>query len=96
MLSSLTQSPGRLQSLRNRFSLLPNTWKGVLLALISTATFTVVGVIVRILSDSMEVFQILLFRQLVFVALLTPAICSNIQVLLKPKRLKLHLSLIHI
>ena len=54
MLSSLTQSPGRLQSLRNRFSLLPNTWKGVLLALISTATFTVVGVIVRILSDSME------------------------------------------
>ncbi|WP_231115534.1 DMT family transporter [Vibrio coralliilyticus] len=90
MLSSLTHSSGRLQSLRNRFSLLPNTWKGVLLALISTATFTVVGVIVRILSDSMEVFQILLFRQLVFVVLLTPAICSNIEVLLKPKRLKLH------
>lgn len=90
MLSSLTHSPGWLLSLRNQFSSLPNTWKGVLLALISTATFTIVGVIVRLLSDTMEVFQILLFRQLVFVALLTPAICSNIQVLLKPKRLKLH------
>lgn len=39
------------------------TTKGIALALVSTALFTVVGVIVRLLSDSIGVFQILLFRQ---------------------------------
>jgi len=73
-----------------RFAHLPNVWKGVLLALCSTALFTVVGVIVRLLSDSLDLFQILLFRQLVFVSLLLPAIVKNIDILIKPKRVKLH------
>ncbi|MGF1728634.1 DMT family transporter [Photobacterium kasasachensis] len=69
---------------------MPPTLKGISLALLSTALFTVVGVLVRVLSDSIDLFQILLFRQLVFLSLLMPAIVGNLEVLLKPKRLKLH------
>jgi drug/metabolite transporter (DMT)-like permease len=57
---------------------------------VSTALFTVVGVIVRLLSDSIGVFQILLFRQLVFLTLLMPAIVINFASLRQPTHLKLH------
>ncbi|NOH28432.1 DMT family transporter [Vibrio mediterranei] len=60
------------------------------LALVSTALFTAVGVIVRLLSDSIGVFQILLFRQLVFLVLLMPAIVINFAGLRQPTHLKLH------
>ncbi|NOI24627.1 DMT family transporter [Vibrio mediterranei] len=60
------------------------------LALVSTALFTAVGVIVRLLSDSIGVFQILLFRQLVFLVLLMPAIVIKFASLRQPTHLKLH------
>ncbi|PTC07068.1 hypothetical protein C9980_00805 [Vibrio mediterranei] len=60
------------------------------LALVSTALFTAVGVIVRLLNDSIGVFQILLFRQLVFLVLLMPAIVINFASLRQPTHLKLH------
>ncbi|NUW74705.1 DMT family transporter [Vibrio mediterranei] len=60
------------------------------MALVSTALFTVVGAIVRLLSDSIGVFQILLFRQLVFLTLLMPAIVINFASLRQPTHLKLH------
>lgn len=66
------------------------TTKGIALALVSTALFTVVGVIVRLLSDSIGVFQILLFRQSVFLTLLMPAIVINFASLRQPTHLKLH------
>ncbi len=66
------------------------TMKGITLALVSTALFTAVGVIVRLLSDSIGVFQILLFRQLVFLVLLMPAIVINFASLRQPTHLKLH------
>ncbi|WP_242456561.1 DMT family transporter [Vibrio mediterranei] len=66
------------------------TTKGIALALVSTALFTVVGAIVRLLSDSIGVFQILLFRQLVFLTLLMPAIVINFASLRQPTHLKLH------
>lgn len=74
----------------HRFESMSGITKGVSLALCSTALFTLVGVIVRMLSDSLDVFQILLFRQLVFGALLLPAIIKNIDVLIRPTNLKLH------
>ena len=67
------------------------TEKGIFLALFSTALFVFVGVLVRILSDTIDTFQILLFRQLVFIVLLIPAIFSNWKILLKPNKVKLHL-----
>ncbi|OIN24201.1 DMT family transporter [Vibrio barjaei] len=66
------------------------TTKGITLALVSTALFTAVGVIVRLLSESIGVFQILLFRQLVFLVLLMPAIVINFASLRQPTHLKLH------
>lgn len=73
------------------FSSLSGTAKGVLLALVSTALFVLVGVIVRQLSASIDPFQILFFRQLVFVALLMPAMVKSRAVLLKPNKIRLHL-----
>ena len=87
---SLSQHIAVPQSIRTTLAGLPPVAKGVLLALMSTALFTLVGVLVRILSDDIGVFQILFFRQLVFVTLLMPAIVKNIDLLLKPKHLKLH------
>jgi len=72
-------------------SAFPAPLRGIFLALISTALFVSVGVLVRILSESIDVFQILLFRQLVFVALLIPAIAVSINALLKPRMVHLHL-----
>ncbi|WP_394149182.1 DMT family transporter [Vibrio maritimus] len=67
------------------------TIKGILFALVSTALFTAVGVMVRVLSDSsMSAFQILLFRQSVFLAVLLPSIWFNWSRLLRPKHLQLH------
>ncbi|MGF1700256.1 DMT family transporter [Photobacterium makurazakiensis] len=73
------------------FDAIPNHLKGILLALVSTGLFVVVGVLVRMLSDTISTFQILLFRQVVFLAILMPAIKANIPILLKPKKVKLHL-----
>ncbi|MDA0155803.1 DMT family transporter [Vibrio sp. Makdt] len=64
--------------------------KGIALALISNALFILVGVIVRELSHSIDIFQILLFRQLVFVTLLMPSIISNIDAMLHPKMVSMH------
>jgi drug/metabolite transporter (DMT)-like permease len=69
----------------------PAHLRGVFLALISTALFVLVGVLVRILSERIDVFQILLFRQLIFVALLIPAIAVSINTLVKPRMVPVHL-----
>jgi len=71
-------------------SALPDTRKGIALALVSNVLFVTVGVCVRYLSDTINVFQILLFRQMVFLTVLIPAIYKNIDVLLKPRMIKLH------
>ena len=73
------------------FNALPSSMKGITLALISTALFTVVGVFVRTLSEEYDTFQILFFRQLIFMSLLIPSIIKNIDVLLKPNKVKLHI-----
>ncbi len=70
---------------------IPAPARGILLALVSTALFTVVGVLVRILSETIDVFQILFFRQLVFVMVLMPSMLRTMDKLLKPKMVKLHL-----
>jgi drug/metabolite transporter (DMT)-like permease len=71
-------------------SALPDTKKGIALALVSNVMFITVGVCVRYLSETIDVFQILLFRQLVFLTVLIPAICKNIDLLMKPRLIKLH------
>ena len=78
-------------SFKSKINLLPDTVKGVLLALVSTALFVTVGVLVRILSERIDVFQILFFRQLVFITVLLPAMRNNIKTLMKPRLVKLHL-----
>ncbi|CAH7065794.1 conserved membrane hypothetical protein [Vibrio chagasii] len=72
------------------FDRLSDPAKGIALALISNALFILVGVIVRELSQSIDIFQILLFRQLVFVTLLMPSIISNIDAMLHPKMVSMH------
>lgn len=66
-------------------------YEGVALALVSTALFVVVGILVRILSENIDLFQILLFRQMVFLLLLSPLIFKSFNVLIKPKLAHLHL-----
>ena len=56
----------------------------------SNALFVIVGVCVRYLSETIDVFQILLFRQLVFITVLIPAIWKNIDILMKPRLVKLY------
>jgi drug/metabolite transporter (DMT)-like permease len=73
------------------FQSLPMTAKGVFLALFSTALFTLVAALVRQLSDDYDAFQILFFRQLVFVLLLVPTMHNNMKVLLKPNKVRLHI-----
>lgn len=87
-MSLLTMS--QHSTLHKWFQSLPTGAKGICLALISTALFTLVGVLVRGLSDDYDAFQILFFRQLVFVALLLPAITKNVKVLIKPNKIGLH------
>ncbi|MGF1888158.1 DMT family transporter [Photobacterium profundum] len=79
------------QPLLSYFKTLPAPIKGIALALASNALFVTVGALVRVLSESIDVFQILFFRQLVFVILLLPSILVNLDVLMKPKMVKLHL-----
>lgn len=81
----------KLRSKTNHiFHSFPDTAKGVSLALVSTALFTLVGVQVRELSVDYDEFQILFFRQLVFVLLLIPAISKNLNELAKPRKVRLH------
>ncbi|MGF1761868.1 DMT family transporter [Aliivibrio kagoshimensis] len=65
--------------------------KGITLALLSTALFTIVGVFVRQLSTDYDTFQILFFRQSIFMLLLIPSMSKNMSVLLKPNKVPLHL-----
>ncbi|QFT12879.1 DMT family transporter [Vibrio sp. THAF190c] len=67
------------------------TAKGIFLALFSTVLFTLVAALVRQLSADYDAFQILFFRQLVFVLLLAPAMRNNMKVLLKPNKVRLHI-----
>ncbi len=69
----------------------PSQLQGVALALVSTGLFGFVGVLVRMLSVQIDLFQILLFRQVIFILLLTPAILTSLDVLLKPRKRGLHL-----
>lgn len=71
-------------------STLSRTSTGIALALVSNALFVSVGIIVRCLSCSIDVFQILFFRQLIFLIVLLPAIYKNIGTLLKPQLMKFH------
>ncbi len=68
----------------------PDTTKGIALALVSNVLFVIAGVCVRYLSETIDVFQILLFRQLVFITVLVPAIWKNIDILMKPRLVKFH------
>lgn len=86
-LSNILKNPLLLR-LSNMLSL---TEKGIALALISTAMFVMTGVLVRMLSENIDPFQILLFRQIVFVLILVPAIRANVGILLKPNKVKLHM-----
>jgi len=69
---------------------IPDEFKGILLALVSTGLFVVSALLVRLLSGSVDTFQILLFRQIVFIVVLLPAIKSNIAILVRPQKLQLH------
>ncbi|MCK8074757.1 DMT family transporter [Vibrio sp. 1CM2L] len=73
------------------FNTLSPPSKGVTLALISTALFTIVGVFVRKLSADYDTFQILFFRQFIFMLLLVPAMIQNVDSLLKPNKVPLHI-----
>ena len=64
--------------------------QGVFLALISTALFVLTGVFVRVLSERIDIFQILLFRQLIFILVLLPVIPGAIGELLRPRLIHLH------
>ncbi len=87
---SIQRSFAVLRPLLSFFDGLSDPAKGIALALISNALFILVGVIVRELSQSIDIFQILLFRQLVFVTLLMPSIISNIDAMLHPKMVSMH------
>lgn len=71
-------------------SALPDTAKGIALALVSNALFVIAGVCVRYLIETIDVFQVLLFRQLVFMTVLIPAIWKNMNSLMKPRLIKFH------
>ncbi|MDO6762409.1 DMT family transporter [Agarivorans sp. 1_MG-2023] len=76
-----TEQPAGLFAVQN---------KGIALALVSTALFVVIGGLVRLLSERIHVFEILLFRQLIFVLMLSPAIYVGWQGLLKPRFITWH------
>ncbi|MEZ9894165.1 DMT family transporter [Vibrio lentus] len=87
---SINRSFAVPQPLLSFFNSLSDPAKGIALALISNALFILVGVIVRELSQTIDIFQILLFRQLVFVTLLMPSIVSNMDAMLNPKMVSMH------
>lgn len=69
---------------------MPDNLKGVLLALISTGLFVLSSMLVRMLSNTVDTFQILLCRQIVFILVLLPAIKANIDILMRPQKVKWH------
>lgn len=75
----------------NRLKQLPAIIKGIALALLSSLLLVIVGVLVRKLNHNIDIFQILLFRQFVFILLLLPLIRRNITLLTHPNHIKLHL-----
>lgn len=83
----LSQITGRFH---RYLSLMPSNAKGIALALISTCMFVYVGVLVRLLNETFGIFQILLFRQLIFIAVLIPAMSQNLPALLKPRLVGIH------
>lgn len=87
----MTQVQSSNNSLVSYWSQLPDSVKGVGLALISNALFIIVGVLVRLLSETIDASQILLFRQLIFIVLLSPAIIKNVDALMSPKMVPIHL-----
>lgn len=72
------------------FNGLSKNVKGILFTFVSSALFVAVGAMVRTLSERIDVFQILLFRQIVFLLILLPAIKANFQSVLKPRLVKFH------
>ncbi|MGB1239590.1 MAG: DMT family transporter [Pseudomonadales bacterium] len=66
------------------------TSRGIACALLSTALFVVVGVLVRLVGERIDLFQVLLARQVVFIACLAPAMWVSWQVLLRPQAAGLH------
>lgn len=67
------------------------TAKGIVMALLSYALFVTVGALVRMLNSRIDVFQILLFRQVLFVILLLPAIKGAWPQMVRPRLIRLHL-----
>lgn len=78
--SPLLKSWGRLTQLQ----------QGVVMALISNALFVVVGTLVRQISDHIDLFQVLLVRQVIFLLLLVPSIRIIGSKIFKPKAVPLH------
>lgn len=90
MFQFLTKNSVGYSRIMRFVSRFPSVGKGVVLALISTALFTIVGVLVRSLSSDYNTFQILFFRQLIFTLLLVPGIVNNLDVIMKPNKVSLH------
>ncbi|WP_028111582.1 DMT family transporter [Ferrimonas kyonanensis] len=89
----LSASAALLQLTHQRLSPQSDAHKGIGLALLSTALFVVVGVLVRVLSEqTMGVLQILFVRQLVLMTLLAPAMLNALDSLLTPRHLGLHVA----
>lgn len=64
--------------------------KGIFYALIATALFAIVGVLVRLLSTRIGIFQILLFRQAIFITLMLPSAIAASRTLFRPQKIHLH------
>ncbi|WP_298440993.1 DMT family transporter [uncultured Ferrimonas sp.] len=64
--------------------------RGALFALVSTGLYVAVGIIVRLLSGQIDLFEILLFRQSVLLLVLLPALWLGGHTLFQPKRIDLH------
>lgn len=91
---SNTQSlPSRCKSfLTSALRLISPTTLGISLALVSTGLFVFTSVLVRNLSTTIDTFQILLFRQIIFVLVLIPAIYSNLSIIIKPNYKRWHVA----
>lgn len=77
--------------MQNLAAKVPADYRGVILALVASSLFVLVGVLVRVLTETIDAFQVLLFRQIIFICLLLPAIRTNWQLLLKPQKVGLHI-----
>jgi drug/metabolite transporter (DMT)-like permease len=90
MRQCFSQLSGKCKLLQRFGNIIPAHLQGIVLASISTGMFVCVGAIVRVLSERIDLFQILLFRQIVFILLLTPVIVKSLDILIKPKMKPLH------